>query len=229
MKEADMIKAVFFDMNETMLNLSLLEQNFNKHFDDKYVLKYWFTKLLHSSTVMGSMEQYINFGPLSAAALENLFYEHGKVLTEETKSEILSSFKSLPAYDDVPAALQLLRENDIKTIAVSNSSLEMIKEQLANANIIEYFDNYYSVDAVQKYKPFTNIYQYVAAQENLPVENIAMVATHDWDLFGAKKVGLTTVYIKRKKEIFNPYYLQPDMSGSNLVELSNALIQVEKK
>ncbi len=33
-----MIKAVFFDMNETILNLSLLKENFDKSFDDEYVL-----------------------------------------------------------------------------------------------------------------------------------------------------------------------------------------------
>ena len=43
-----MTKAVFFDMNETLLNLSSLQEQFDKHFDDKYVLKYWFTKLLHT-------------------------------------------------------------------------------------------------------------------------------------------------------------------------------------
>lgn len=220
-----MIKAVFFDMNETLLNLSLLKHNFDKSFDDKYVLKYWFTKLLHTSTVMGSMDEYINFGQLSEAVLESLFHENDKILTDETKSEILGSFKNLPAYDDVAKALRILRDNNIKTIAVSNSSLAMIKEQLSNAHILELFDSYYSVDAVQKYKPFNNIYQYVAEKENLSMTNIAMVACHDWDLFGAKKVGLTTAYIKRKEEIFNPYYPKPDIEQTDLVDLAHALIQ----
>ncbi|WP_372880494.1 haloacid dehalogenase type II [Psychromonas sp.] len=223
-----MIKAVFFDMNETMLNLSLLKNNFDKSFDDKYVLKYWFTKLLHTSTVVGSMDEYTNFGQLSEVVLESLFHESGKELTAATKAEILGSFRSLPAYDDVPKALKLLRDNGIKTIAVSNSSLAMIKEQLTNAQIIELFDNYYSVDSVKKYKPFNDIYEYVADKEALAVADIAMVASHDWDLFGAKKVGLTSAYIKRKEEIFNPYYPQPDISKTDLVELAQALIELKR-
>ncbi|WP_435237669.1 haloacid dehalogenase type II [Psychromonas sp. PT13] len=220
-----MIKAVFFDMNETMLNLSLLKDSFDKHFEDKYVLKYWFTKLLHTSTVVGSMNEYANFGQLSEAVLESLFHENGKLLTTDIKNEILGSFKSLPTYDDVPLALALLRKNGIKTIAVSNSSLAMIKEQLTNANIIELFDNYYSVDSVEKYKPFNDIYEYVANKEQLSIENIAMVASHDWDLFGAKKIGLTTAYIKRKEEIFNPYYPRPDYSDTDLYSLINKFIK----
>jgi 2-haloacid dehalogenase len=221
-----MIKAVFFDMNETLLNLSLLKKSFDKSFDDDYVLKYWFTKLLHTSTVTGIMNEYINFGELSEVVLENIFYESGKQLTTETKAEILGSFRKLPAYDDVAEALKILRQNNIRVIAVSNSSLEMIKEQLTNAGIIDLFHAYYSVDSVKKYKPFKDIYQYVAHEENMFPEDIVMVATHDWDLFGAKKAGLTTAYIERKKLIFNPYYLQPDINKTNLIELVQEIIKI---
>lgn len=219
-----MIKAAFFDMNETLLNLSLLKIQFDKHFDDKYVLKYWFTKLLHSSTIMGIMGEYINFGELAEIALENLFLENNKPLSNKMKAEILGEFRKLPAYDDVRPALNTLRENNIRVIAVSNSSLAMIKEQLTNAGIIDLFDSYYSVDSVEKYKPFKDIYLSVAKQEGLKTEDIVMVATHDWDLFGAKKAGLSTAYIKRKEEIYYPYYLQADFKDSNLSDLIQQLI-----
>ena len=222
-----MIKAVFFDMNETLLNLSLLKESFDKSFDDDYVLKYWFTKLLHTSTVTGIMNEYKNFGELAEIVLENIFYESGKQLTKETKAEILGSFRKLPAYDDVAEALKILRQNNIRAIAVSNSSLEMIKEQLTNAGIIDLFHAYYSVDSVKKYKPFKDIYHYVAHEEIISPEDIVMVATHDWDLFWAKKAGFKTAYIKRKKEIFNPYYLQPDINKANLIELVQEIIKIK--
>lgn len=223
-----MIKTVFFDMNETLLNLSLLKKSFDKYFDDKYVLKYWFTKLLHTSTITGIMDEYKNFGELAEVVLDSLFYESSLQLTPEIKAEILGSFRKLPAYDDVAAALKILRKNNIKTIAVSNSSLEMINEQLTNAGIIELFDAYYSVDAVKKYKPFKDIYQYVAIEEKVSANDIVMVASHDWDLFGAKKAGLKTAYIKRKEEIYNPYFCPPDFDKNNLVELVNEIIGSQK-
>ena len=220
-----MTKGVFFDMNETLLNLSLLKKGFDKSFDDDYVLKYWFVKLLHTSTVIGIMDEYKNFGELAEVVLENIFYESGRQLTEETKAAILGSFRTLPAYDDVAEALKILRQNNIRSVAVSNSSLEMIKEQLTNAGIIDLFHAYYSVDSAQKYKPFKDIYQYAAHEENISPEDIVMVATHDWDLFGAKKAGFRTAYIQRKNEIFNPHYLQPDLKKTSLVELVQEIIK----
>lgn len=224
-----MTKAVFFDMNETLLNLSVLKKSFDKYFDDKYVLKYWFTKLLHTSTVTGIMNEYKNFGELAEVVLKSLFYENGLTLTPDIKTEILGSFRKLPAYNDVAEALLILRQNNIKTIAVSNSSLTMIKEQLTNAGIIELFDNYYSVDAVKKYKPFNDIYLYAANEEEIPTDDIVMVATHDWDLFGAKTAGLKTAYIKRKEEIYNPYFCPPDFNKDNLVELVKEIISSQQE
>ena len=222
-----MKKAIFFDMNETLLNLSLLKQQFNKHFDDKYVLKYWFTNLLYSSSIMGIMNEYKNFGELAEVALENLFFENNKPLSEKIKNEILGEFRKLPAYEDVPPALILLREKNIRVVAVSNSSLAMIKEQLSNAGIIDLFDSYYSVDNVKKYKPFKDIYQSAAKHEGLRPEDIVMIATHDWDLFGAKKAGFSTAYIKRKEVIYHPFYLQPDFKDSNLLNLIQQIIDIE--
>ncbi|UJF16038.1 haloacid dehalogenase type II [Jeotgalibaca sp. MA1X17-3] len=219
-----MIKTVLFDMNETLLNLNVLKKSFDTYFEDQYIVQYWFAKLLHSSTVIGGMEEYTDFGKLSEAALESVFLESGKELTDEIKTDILGSFRKLPAYEDVSEALQLLRDNDIKVIAVTNSSYEMVKEQLTHSGLIDLFDSYYSVEAVRKYKPFKEIYHYVMDQENIKADETIMVATHDWDLFGAKKVGLVTAYIKRKEDQYNPYCLKPDLSDSNLIDLAKQII-----
>ncbi|MDB2385667.1 haloacid dehalogenase type II [Polaribacter sp.] len=219
-----MIKAVFFDMNETLLNLNPLKKEFKQYFDDPYVVNYWFAKLLHTSTVIGIMDEYVDFGKLADAGLENIFYENEKELPLETKQSILQKFKKLPAYDDVIPAISYLKEQNIRVIALSNSSNEMIKEQLENANILSLFDDYYSVDSTKKFKPFHDIYKYVATKEKLATNEIVMTATHDWDLFGAKKAGLVTAYIQRKKSIYNPYYLQPDYSSLNLLELMQEIV-----
>ncbi len=225
-----MIKAVFFDMNETMLNIEILGENFSKYFNDKYVGKYWFTKLLHSSVIMGgvmgevSIEKYVNFGELAQTALESVFHEHDMKLTAEIKKDILGAFYNMPAYDDVIPSLKYLKDKGVKVFALSNSSLKMIKEQLENAKIIHLFDAYHSVDAVNIYKPFKGIYHHVASQEKFSLNEIAMVASHDWDLFGAKTAGLTTAYIPRKKEIYNPHYTPADFTHNNMLDLVKSLI-----
>ena len=214
-------------MNQTMLDMALLHEEFKKHFDDGYVIKYWFAKLLHSSTIMGIMGDYRNFGELAGVALDNLFFEHDKPLSLEQKNQILGVFKNLPAYEDVEPAIMLLKQHGIRAIAVSNSSLSMIKEQLSNAHILDLFDSYYSVDMVRNYKPFKDIYHSVANAEQLNPEEVMMIATHDWDLFGAKMAGLQTGYIERKKTIYNPLYSQADYQASSLTELVSQFLDID--
>ena len=219
-----MIKTVFFDMNETLLDLSSLQKQFDKHFDDKYVLKYWFTKLLHTSTVMGIVGQYKDFSELAGVTLESVFHENDKVLDTKVKSEILNEFKKLPAHEDALPALGMLKSVGIRTVAVSNSSSVMIKQQLDNSGISYLIDAYYSVDEVKKYKPFSDIYLSATQQEGVAAENILMVAAHDWDLLGAKKAGLLTAYVQRKEKIYHPDYLQPDYTVSCLPDLAQQLM-----
>lgn len=222
-----MIKAVFFDVNETILDLDLLKKEFDKHFDDEHVFRYWFTKLLQTSQTMSILKEYKSFGELSSVVLESVFHERGVKLTRETKDMILGTFRNLSPYDDVRKALEILKEKNIRVVPVSNSSLDMMKEQLTNGGLMDLVDAYYSVDSVKKYKPFSEIYNYAADQEDLSPDRIVMVASHDWDLFGAKKVGFTTAYIKRKEEIFSPVYSQPDIYETNLVELVHKIIAIE--
>lgn len=131
-----MIKAVLFDMNETLLNLSLLKEKFAQHFEGNFAMAYWFKTVLHSSTVLGGLNEYEDFSKLTEAALGSLFMESGKELTEETKKDILGAFQELPAYDDVEKALKLLKDNEVTVIAVTNSSEAMVDKQLTNAGII---------------------------------------------------------------------------------------------
>lgn len=141
-------------------------------------------------------------------------------MTADIKKDILGSFRQLPAYGDVREAINLLKDHNINVIAVTNSSDEMVKEQLTHSDLIDLVDSYYSVDSVEKYKPFEDIYRYVLNEENIKANETVMVAAHDWDLFGAKKAGLHTAYIKRKKDQYNPYYFKPDLSNSSLVDLA---------
>ncbi|MGB5981641.1 MAG: haloacid dehalogenase type II [Nonlabens sp.] len=219
-----MKRAVCFDMNETLINLNLLEDKFREHFKDPYAMKYWFSKLLHSSTVIGMMGAYTDFGILANFALENLFYENEMKLSESTKSEILSSFENLPAYDDVKLAVRLLKENSFAVIAVSNSSFDMIKTQLTKAGIVDMFDSYYSVEVVAAYKPIKDVYHFVAEKENFDLSKSFMVATHDWDLYGAKKAGMKTAYIERGRELFHKNYPNPDLRSSSLQDLAQQII-----
>ena len=90
-----MIKAVFFDINETILDLKVINKKFDKYFESQHVGEYWFSKLLHTSNIMSIMNEYVDFNKLAEIVLENIFYENDNYKLNnriEKNNKYLSNF-----------------------------------------------------------------------------------------------------------------------------------------
>jgi len=71
----------------------------------------------------------------------------------------------------------------------------MIKEQLTNAGIMIFFDSYYSVDAVKKYKPFRIVLPMGKRnKEKLRTQDIVMVQPIELGFIWAKPSRTSTAY-----------------------------------
>ena len=219
-----MINTLFFDLNETLLDIQTLQTIFEDSFDHPGALPQWFTKILFMSNTLGIVGEYKGFDTLAEEALDQVFMENRKLASATTKDRILSQFRELPPHDDVIPALEWVKTKGLRCVAVSNSTQKMMHEQLQNAGLTDYFDNIYSVHAVQRAKPFLEIYQHAANKEGCTPEQIAMIASHDWDILGAKQAGFRTGYIFRKQMPLNPLYPTADAVGSELLGLVQQII-----
>ena len=65
-----MKRIILFDVNETLLDLSVLKPHFERVFGDSAVMGQWFAVLLHTSVVSTVTNAYENFGALAGAALD---------------------------------------------------------------------------------------------------------------------------------------------------------------
>ena len=220
----NMINTLFFDLNETLLDIQTLHTIFEESFDHPGALPQWFTKMLFMSNTLGIVGEYKGFDTLAEEALNQVFMENRKLPSAPTKDRILSQFRQLPPHEDVIPALEWLKTKGLRCVVVSNSTQEMMHEQLQHAGLTDYFDSIYSVDAVQRAKPFPEIYQFAANKEGCTPEQIAMIASHDWDILGAKKAGFRTGYIFRKQMPLNPLYPTADVVSSELLGLVQQII-----
>ena len=57
-----MKRVILFDVNETLLDLSVLQPHFERVFGDSSVMAQWFAVLLHTSVVTTVTDAYENFG-----------------------------------------------------------------------------------------------------------------------------------------------------------------------
>ncbi|MFC1233482.1 haloacid dehalogenase type II [Vibrio sp. F74] len=224
-----MQKTILFDINETVLDLSSLKPDFVTVFGSEEALPLWFAKLLHTSTVCIATNVSSDFATLANITLNTIAVHYSVNLTDEDRTSLLNGLANLQAYSDIKPALVLLREHGFRTVAFSNSSANLIKQQIENAMLTEYFDRVISVETTDSFKPDPTVYQFASEVLNVPITALRLVATHDWDTHGALTAGLKAAYIARTQAPYNPLYLMPDINDNTMLKIAQKIISVSTK
>lgn len=217
-------ETILFDINETVLDLSSLKPKFYDAFGNEGALSLWFSLLLHSSTVCIATKVKVNFAELSGVMLDSVAVRLGVSFTESTRAGLLASFASLPPHSDIIPALNKLRSNGFRTVAFSNSSMNLISTQMKNAGLVDYFDDIISVEETGSFKPDPNAYKFAAEKLGESVGLLRLVATHDWDTHGALSAGLNAAYIDRTGIPYHPFYRRPDIFATTMESIVDKII-----
>ena len=215
---------VLFDINETVLDLRSLKPKFKAAFGDESVTATWFSMLLHTSTVCALTATKTEFATLAGTMLDAIAARLGADLPEETRAGILSSFASLPPHEDIAPALTRLRSAGYRTVAFTNSSLNLVNTQIANAGLTEYFDEIVSVEETGSFKPDPLVYAFASKRIKRPIEELRLVATHDWDTHGAMSAGMHAAYIDRSGAPYHPLYRRPNVHATNMGDVVEQII-----
>jgi 2-haloacid dehalogenase len=217
-------RIVVLDVNETLLDVNALRPHFERIFKNGGVLKEWFTQMLLYSQSVTTTSDYVDFTALARYAIEMAAKIHRVSLKEADASVVLNAIKRLPAHSDVPGALQRLRQNGFRLVTLTNSTQSTVESQMHSAGLAHLYERMFSVDAVRKYKPHPETYNYVAKELNASPSEMMMVAAHPWDLMGAKAAGCEVAFVERPGTSWFHVLPKPEISGPTLAEIAMQLI-----
>lgn len=218
---------LMLDVNETLLDLAALDgvvaDAVGGDPADDGPRRAWFDRMIRSALTLTAAGEYVPFGALAAGALRDLAAERGREATDAQVRRLADGIAGLPAHPDVVPGLTALREAGHRLVALTNSKLDVAKEQLANSGLRDLVDGAYSADEVGRLKPAPEPYRMVLERE--AAQHAALVAAHDWDVAGAGAAGLDTVFVAREgRRPFGaagtPTYVVPDF-----VELAATLLR----
>jgi 2-haloacid dehalogenase len=214
-----LVKVIAFDVNETLLDLRVLDPTFERLLGSETLRGQWFAQMLQLSFVGGLTGRYVDFRTAQQAALRMVASRVGVPLDGGQVNAVVDSMTSLPPHPEVAEALGSLRQSSLKVVALTNSLHQVAEDQLTNAGIRDLFDDVISADEVRALKPAPAPYHAVADRFSVDISDVRLVAAHSWDISGALAAGAKAAFVARPGTVLSPLGVQPDIVGLDLTEV----------
>jgi len=215
-----------FDLNGTLLDMSVLDPHFQDAFGSPDLRTVWFSQLTELMLTDAALGAYTEFSRLARAALEMVAARRGVALPASAATAILAGMRRLPAFPDVPEALGLLQQAGFRLAALTQSSDEAAREQVEHAKLTPYFERVFSADTVRQLKPGPKPYGLAVAEMGAAPGETRLVAAHAWDVAGALRAGLQAAFVARPDQAASPVGPQPDVTGADLTEVANKIMGI---
>jgi 2-haloacid dehalogenase len=183
----------------------------------------WREKQLEYSFRRGLMGNYADFSVCTSDALNFTCQRFKTAISPERRSELLRLYQHLPRFDDVPPALQSLRDA-FRLFAFSNGKRSEIDAVLSNTKILDFFEGIVTADDVRSFKPDPVVYTYARRATRAWSSPFWLVSSNPFDIIGARSSGLSSAWVQRSEEkIYDPWGIEPNVTVRSLIDLPAAL------
>lgn len=216
-----MSPVLVFDVNETLLSLDPIGIELEKVFGAAPPMGEWFSRMLHGSLVANELDSYRSFAEVGVEALLTVAAKHGLAMSGEDAQQVVGVMRELPPHPEVYNAMERLFDADLRLIALTNSSSEAANAQIENAGLHPFIQRVFSVEEVGRFKPNPAPYMHVARTLGVAIDEIVMVAAHDWDCAGALAAGAKAAFIKRPGVVWGIANAPPALIFPDLARLAD--------
>lgn len=225
------VRTLTFDMFGTVLNLSeslvpALRDYFRATGTNAGGVQFWNDWRArqrleqHQDTIM--MLGHRGYLDSARRALRHTLQRHGIKYDNAAALELLQTFWRLRPFEDAQEGLLRLGKQ-YRLVALSNGDRALLEELAANSVQAEFY-RCISVDTVGRFKPHPSVYRTAAAELGSEPGEIMMVASHSFDILGARACGFRGAYVNRYGLPYDESALLPDLEVSNFSDLADALL-----
>lgn len=214
------VKACVFDAYGTLFDFASAAASCRDELDGKAdaFTALWRDKQLQYTWLRSVQNRHTDFWTVTGEALdftlETLGFQ-GRVLRER----LMSLYRELDCFEEVPEVLTQLRAAGFKTAILSNGSMPMLDSVVKAANLTDSFDHVLSVDEVMVFKPHPSVYQLAVDRLGVPVEQISFQSSNAWDAHAASAYGMRVVWCNRYGQRAERLPGMPDRQIKTLREL----------
>ena len=215
-----------FDVYGTLIDthgvISALEKHVGYQATD--FSRVWREKQLEYSFRRGLMQNYENFAVCTRHALDYTTDYFKQSFREEVKTELMNTYKVLPAFEDVRAGLSQVKKAGYRIFAFSNGSAEAVNALLTHAEIRDYFLGIVSVDEIKSFKPNPGVYSHFLRKSGAVGAEAWLISSNSFDVIGAISSGMKAAWVKRSPEaLFDPWGIEPTFTVNSLLSLDQQI------
>ena len=143
---------------------------------------------------------------------------------EENAAAALELMGTMPAYIEVPGALESLRARGLRLGVLAQSAQDTTDSMLRFAGLRDRFELVLSAQDSGAFKPDLRPYRMAIERTGADGGDICFVSTHWWDVAGAKRAGMQTGWVARRERSLLDTVPPPDVVGRDLAEAADAIV-----
>ena len=197
------IRAVFFDFMGTCLDwysgvIKVLPQSIPGCERSKLALEWRHDYFDANAARLAANEPPENIDVTLRKTLDALVEKHPKhkhLFDDSTKHQCVAAWHSMPAWPDVPPAVEQLKAAGYEVFVFGNGTTRLQLDLCKSSGLR--FNMLFSSELLGVYKPAPESYRKALELVNVQPEESVIVAAHAYDLRGGKEAGMKTVYIHR--------------------------------
>ena len=213
---------VAFDVNETLLDLAPLGAALTEQGASADALPTVFSRTLATGFAGVTAGTWF---PFRAAFESSVAQVTG--LPADACSAVADSFMELSPHEDVEPALRRLVGAGVRVVTLSHGAPGVAEAGLTRGGVAVLVERMLNSESIRAWKPTPQAYLWAVGVCGVAPEQMALVAAHSWDVLGARRAGLTTGFTSgRSEKVFADVLGAPDVQGTTLVEVVDALLDL---
>ena len=212
-------KAIVFDAYGTLFDVNSAAEKCKNKIGSKWedFSNFWRTTQLEYTWLRSLMKKHKDFWQVTEDSLDKSMKVFG--IDSSLKNELLSLYKILSPYPEVKRVLTNLKEKKFKLAILSNGTPKLLEELVRSNNLNNLFDDLFSVEEVEIYKPNFKVYDLPIKKYNIKPEEITFLSANTWDVSGGGNYGYNSVWVNRDKSHFDNLDYYPKNEIGNLTQL----------
>ncbi len=216
---------VLLDVNGTLSDMGRMSQHFEEIGAPPQLAGLWFASVLRDGFALTAAGHNATFRIVAEGTLRAVLAD--QPLNRETGDaveHVFAALQELPVHADVPDGIRGLASNGFGVAALTNGAAATAEALLERAGVRDQVDAVLSVEDAPRWKPAPESYAYALQALDRSPDDVVLVAVHPWDIDGAARAGLRTLWLNRDGAPYPPAMTAPEGEIRTLLEVSGVLL-----